>query len=66
MAPTPSVAGWRKSSRSQGAENCVEVGRTADGAAVRDSKNRAAGFITADHAQWAAFVDGLKNDRFTR
>lgn len=66
MAPTSPVSGWRKSSRSQGADNCVEVGRTASGAAVRDSKNRAAGVISTDHVQWAAFVGALKSDRFTR
>ncbi|MFC7344346.1 DUF397 domain-containing protein [Saccharopolyspora griseoalba] len=66
MAPASPVSGWRKSSFSQGADNCVEVGRTAGGAAVRDSKDRAAGFVVADRAQWASFVAALKSDRFSR
>ncbi|GAA2341458.1 hypothetical protein GCM10009854_17390 [Saccharopolyspora halophila] len=64
MAPTSPVSGWRKSSFSQGAENCVEVGRSAEGAAVRDTKDRAAGFIAVDGEQWGAFVGAIKNGRF--
>jgi hypothetical protein len=32
-------ANWRKSSRSSGQANCVEVARVADRTAVRDYKN---------------------------
>lgn len=56
--------GWRKSSRTQGANNCVEVGRLDDGAAVRDTKNRAAGYFTATRAQWDTFINSLKAGRF--
>lgn len=62
MTQVPS--GWRKSSRSSNNTACVEVGGVADGAAVRDTKNRAAGYLVADRAQWAAFVAAIKDDRF--
>ncbi|MGW0892192.1 DUF397 domain-containing protein [Saccharopolyspora sp. NPDC002578] len=62
MSRQPS--GWRKSSRSAQQTDCVEVGRVADGAAVRDTKDRTAGHFTASAGQWSAFVGALKSGRF--
>lgn len=55
---------WRKSSRSGQDTNCVEVGRVVNGAAVRDSKDRAAGYFTASGAQWRAFLSAVRANRF--
>lgn len=56
---------WHKSSFSGGAENCVEVARSADGGCwVRDTKDRdrPAQYFTA--GEWAAFVQSLKDGEF--
>lgn len=56
--------GWRKSSRSTNTDNCVEVGRVGGGAAVRDTKHRAAGHFTTTGPQWTAFIDAVKAGRY--
>lgn len=59
------VQNWRKSSYSGYQTNCVEVGRVAGGgAAVRDTKDRAAGFVTVPSDQWASFVQSVKSGAF--
>ncbi|QIZ34600.1 DUF397 domain-containing protein [Saccharopolyspora sp. ASAGF58] len=42
--------------------DCAEVGRIGDGAAVRDTKNRAAGCFTTTAGQSAAFVAAVNAD----
>lgn len=64
MSSTENPTNWRKSTRSSNQTDCVEVGRVADGAAVRDTKNRAAGHLTTNRAQWATFIAAIKTDRY--
>ncbi|MEV5543231.1 DUF397 domain-containing protein [Saccharopolyspora shandongensis] len=58
------ASNWRKSSRSQQQTGCVEVGRTAEGAAVRDTKNREAGTLAFTRGQWSSFIADLKTGSF--
>ena len=51
---------WRKSSRSGGAQNCVEVARSAERAAVRDTKSRETGTLVFRPAAFQAFLNTLK------
>ncbi|WP_309112602.1 DUF397 domain-containing protein [Saccharothrix sp.] len=51
---------WRKSSRSGGAQNCVEVARSAERAAVRDTKRREAGTLVFRPVAFQAFLNALK------
>lgn len=55
------VANWRKSSRSAGQGNCVEVGSGAGVVAVRDSKDRDGAVLVFPRRQWTAFVSGLRD-----
>lgn len=58
-------AGWRKSSRSGGGGECVEIAELADGGrAVRDSKNPTGPVLRFTAAEWAAFAAGVRDGEF--
>lgn len=63
-------ANWKKSTRSGGSGNCVEVALELPAApghvAVRHSKNPDAGVIVYTDAEWAAFVGGVGDGEFTK
>ncbi|MGH3774797.1 MAG: DUF397 domain-containing protein [Pseudonocardiaceae bacterium] len=65
LAELTTAAGWRKSSYSQGANNCVEVTTEVPGwVGVRDTKNRDAGLLALNQQQWDGFLDAVKNGQF--
>lgn len=53
---------WRRSSRTQGQGQCVEVGFAENAIGVRDSKNRPAGYLIVEPAQWRAFLRRVKKE----
>ncbi|MCW3838527.1 DUF397 domain-containing protein [Micromonospora yasonensis] len=57
---------WRKSTKSDGGQNCVEVSDAVDGSTmlVRDSKDRSGPVLTFDSAGWTAFIAGARKGQF--
>lgn len=53
---------WRKSSRSQPSENCVEVA-TGELVGIRDTKDRAGGQLAVTGSQWSAFIAAVKTEQ---
>jgi Domain of unknown function (DUF397) len=53
---------WRRSSRSYGSGNCVEVAaRCGERIDVRDSKNPHGGVLWFAPAEWATFIGGIRS-----
>jgi hypothetical protein len=66
MSPTKFTI-WRKSRRSDGGGNCVEVAFAHDGTVgVRDSKNRTGPILEFTPDEWDAFIGGVHDGEFDR
>lgn len=59
------AATWRKSSHSATQGVCVEIAQTPTATGIRDSKNPAGARLTLTPAQWASFLNQLKNGELT-
>lgn len=58
MSEARAFTNWRKSSRSSGGGNCVEVAFASDGAVgVRDSRDPTGPILIFSSSEWTAFVD---------
>jgi len=56
---------WYKSSRSGGADNCVEARRVGDGSVqLRDSKDPDGPVLAFTPSEWDAFIGGAKGGEF--
>jgi hypothetical protein len=52
---------WRKSSRSTGGNDCVEVAQSSTACLVRDSKNPDGARLAIGPQEWAAFLSQIKH-----
>jgi Domain of unknown function (DUF397) len=59
-------ADWRKATKSQSANGCVEVAQLTSWTGVRDSKNPVGPVLLFTPQEWACFVDGAARGEFNR
>ena len=55
---------WKKSKKSAGNGQCVEVRRVGNTVEVRDSKYPNVAILRFTLGEWEAFLDGAKKDEF--
>lgn len=54
---------WKKSTRSNGGGDCVEVATPTRAVLVRDSKDQTGPILSFTADTWAGFVDGVKTGK---
>ena len=59
-----STAQWRKATLSKAQGDCVEVAFVNDAVGVRDSKDPSKAPHVFTHAEWEAFLDGVRKGEF--
>jgi hypothetical protein len=60
MNPDLTSATWRKSTKSNGQNACVEVATVDHAVAVRDSKDPAGPVLIFNHRHWVGFITAAK------
>ncbi|MFI2649664.1 DUF397 domain-containing protein [Micromonospora fulviviridis] len=60
----PTFTNWRKSTKSSGGGNCVEVAHAGPAVGVRDTKNRNGGTLVFSAKGWGSFLAGLREGKF--
>ena len=64
MTTTPGTSltrPWRKSSRSTGGQDCIEVAQADASCLVHDSKNPDGACLAVSGQAWAAFIGDIKD-----
>lgn len=61
---SPLTGTWRKSSRSGGNGDCVEVRATERAIEIRDSKDQTGPVLRFTPTEWAAFTDASRGSGF--
>ena len=55
---------WRKSSRSTGGNDCIEVAQAGASCLIRDSKNPVSARLVVRPQAWAAFIRDIKRGAY--
>jgi hypothetical protein len=59
----PAGVVWRKSTRSNPQDNCVEIAELPSAVAVRDSKDPGGPVLAFHQDEWRAFIEEIKSGR---
>ncbi|MEU9023985.1 DUF397 domain-containing protein [Actinomadura sp. NPDC048394] len=60
MSADFAIGEWRKSSRGNSEQDCVEVAQVPAAIGIRDSKNPQGGHLTLDRAAFSSLLDRAK------